>query len=88
MLNQFAKSFAAVAKPAFALLFLCAKAALPVSLPAALSALAAELLPALPCLFVSLWEALHPCIFQAAFECLLHLMLCSDAWLHLLRAAL
>jgi len=88
MPNQFAKSFALIAKPALALLFLCAKAALPASLPAALSALAAELLPALPCLFASLWEALHPCIYQVAFECLLRLALCSDAWLHLLRAAL
>ena len=87
MPNQVTKSFALIAKPAFVSLFLCAKAALPASLPAALSALAAELLPALPCLFVSLWEALHPCMFQLAFECLLHLALYSDAWLHLLRAA-
>ena len=88
MLNQSTKSFPTIAKQAFVLPFLCAKAALPASLPSAVSALATEVLPALPCLFVSLWEALHPCIFQVAFECLLHLVLSSNAWLHLLRAAL
>lgn len=67
---------------------LCAGSLFPNALGTALSALAAELFPALPCLLVSIWEVLHPCVYQFVLDCLLHLLTASPVWFQFLNGAL
>ena len=91
MTSQFHQLLNALAKAALSALpisLFSAKAAVPASvLTGLLSALAAELLPELPCLVISAWEAVHFCAYQLLFECLLHLLSSSHPWVHLLHAA-
>lgn len=92
MTSQFHQLLNAIAKAALSaspVLLFSAKAAVPVSLlTGLLSPLAARLLPTLPCLVISAWEAVHYCMYHILFECLLHLLLSSHSWVHLLHTAL
>ena len=87
--HQLLKALTKAALSASPVLLFSAKAAVPASLLTGfLSALAAELLRALPCLVISAWEAVQFCMYQLLFECLLHLLLFSHSWVQLLHTAL
>lgn len=69
-------------------ILLCAKSLLSNLLAGALSSLAAELFPGLPCLLGSIWEVLHPCVYQFVFDCVLCVLTAPPMWLHFFNAAL
>lgn len=69
-------------------ILLCAKGLFSNVLAGALSSLAAELFPELPCLLGSIWEVLHPCVYQFVFDCLLRLLTAPPVWLHFFNATL